>query len=72
MVYGTVFQDDLKDYGREKGYCPYFLARHAVIMMHFCWLQDIIVCCIQAASANHSVISNVLCKKPRMGAVFGL
>nr|KAG5712902.1 hypothetical protein BaRGS_007499 [Batillaria attramentaria] len=23
--------DDLKEYGREKGYCPYFLARHAIL-----------------------------------------
>ena len=24
------FQDELKEYGRKKGWCPYFVARHAV------------------------------------------
>lgn len=34
-------QDDLKDYGRERGYCPYFLARHAVSKSSVCREDDI-------------------------------
>ncbi|XP_076463714.1 general transcription and DNA repair factor IIH helicase subunit XPD-like [Babylonia areolata] len=31
---GVYNLDDLKDYGRQKGYCPYFLARHALQSAH--------------------------------------
>ena len=26
-----MFADDLKDYGRKKGWCPYFTARQAIL-----------------------------------------
>ena len=30
MAAGIYSLDDLKDAGRESGWCPYFMARHAV------------------------------------------
>lgn len=30
---GTYNLDDLREFGRQKGWCPYFLARHAVSML---------------------------------------
>lgn len=30
LVNAYTFQDELQEYGRKKGFCPYFLARHAV------------------------------------------
>ncbi|PVD26612.1 hypothetical protein C0Q70_14289 [Pomacea canaliculata] len=34
LPFGIYSLDDLKDYGRERGYCPYFLARHAIMQAH--------------------------------------
>jgi DEAD_2 len=50
MPSGIYSLEDLKDFGREKGWCPYFLARHVInhaniLVYNYQYMLDPKVCC---------------------------
>lgn len=52
LTFCIVSQDDLKEYGRKRGWCPYFLARYSV--SSFYWL-----CILTILIREHICLQNV-------------
>lgn len=65
LPHGVYSLDDLKQYGRDRNWCPYFLARFAVKTHFYFNLHSQKICCTQiyykiSRKKNQSIITNLL------------